>query len=227
MPQRRQVQQWTVAADQTLRINGKCLAVAGSATRQGSKAVLETCSGAASQQWRVAATAELLNPVSAMCLDDPGSSSANGTAVEIWSCAAVNAEKWTLPPGPVVSQIPGGCVDDTGDRTNPGNPIDLQPCNGGAAQNWTAEPDGTVRVHGMCLDVYHALTASGSVLDLTGCNGTVAQQWKILTDAGGVELQNPHSGRCLADPGDSTASGTRLVIGACSTADPGVGWRIH
>jgi hypothetical protein len=55
----------------------------------------------------------------------------------------------------------------------------------------------------------------------------VAQQWKILADGGGVELQNPHSGRCLADPGDSTVSGTRLVIGACLTADPGVGWRIR
>ncbi len=221
-------QQWTVAADQTLRINGKCLSVAGSATAQGSKAVLETCSGAASQQWRVGTTAELVNPVSAMCLDDPGSSTANGTPVEIWSCTAANAEKWTLPAGPVVSQIPSGCLDDFGNSTKPGNPIDLWPCNGGAAQNWTAEPDGTVRVHGMCLDVYNALTASGSVLDLAGCSyGAVAQQWKILTDGGGVELQNPHSALCLADPGDSTASGTRLVIGACSTADPGVRWRIH
>ena len=220
-------QNWTIAQDQTLRIHSKCLSVAGSGTAKGSKMVLQTCSGATSQQWRAGTAADLVDPVSGLCLDDTGSSTANGVAAQVWSCTGRANQKWTLPAGPVVSQIPGSCLDDAGNGTNSGNPIDLQLCSGGAAQAWTAEPDGTVRVHGMCLDVYHALTASGSVLDLAGCNGTAAQQWKILTDGGGVELQNPHSGRCLADPGDSTATGTRLVIDACLTADPGVGWRIR
>ena len=220
-------QHWTVVQDQTLRIHGKCLSVAGSSTAAHSKVVLETCSGAASQQWREATAAQLFNPVSALCLTDPGGSTTNGTQVEINTCIGAVAQKWTLPAGPVVSQIPGKCMDDAGNSTTYGNPIDLQPCSGGAAQNWTAKPDGTVRIHGMCLDVYRSGTASGTVLDLYGCNGTVAQQWKVLTDRAGIELQNPHAGLCLADPGDTTTNGTRLVIGACSTADPGVAWRIR
>jgi hypothetical protein len=127
----------------------------------------------------------------------------------------------------VVAQIPGKCLDDTANSTKAGTLIDLWSCNGGPAQNWTVQADGTVRVHNMCLDVYRAATVSGSRLDLTGCNGSVAQQWKVVTDGGGVELQNPHAGLCVADPGDARTNGTDLLLGVCSAADPGVGWRVR
>jgi GH25 family lysozyme M1 (1,4-beta-N-acetylmuramidase) len=219
-------QNWTVAQDRTVRIQGKCLSVAGSATANGSKVVLEACSGAASQQWQVGTGAELVNPVSGRCLDDTGASTANGVLVQIWACTGQRNQKWTLPAGPVTSQIPGHCVDDANGSSVNGNPIELGSCDGSSAQNWTVEPDGTVRILGSCLEAPAA--SSGSPLDLNGCgSGSAAQQWRVVAAGAGAELQNPRSGLCLADPGDITTSGTRLVAGACSAADPGGDWRIR
>ncbi len=223
-------QQWTIAADRTLRIHGKCLSVAGSATAAGSKVVLEACSGGAGQQWRVGTTAELVNPAAALCLSDPASSKANGAAVEILSCAGTANQKWTLPAGRVTSQVgspavPVKCLTDASSGTANGTAIDLWSCGGGGAQNWIAEPDGTMRVEGKCLNVTAA--PSGSPLDLYTCNGTAAQQWTVSGDGAGVMLQNPQSGLCLTDPKNATANTTRLVTGACTAGIPGVTWRIH
>ena len=41
----------------------------------------------------------------------------------------------------------------------------------------------------------------------------------------GINLVNPVSGLCLADPGDATAAGTQLVIATCTAGDPGMSWR--
>jgi GH25 family lysozyme M1 (1,4-beta-N-acetylmuramidase) len=219
-------QNWTAAQDRTVRIQGKCLSVAGSATANGSKVALETCSGAASQQWQPGTGAQLVNPASGRCLDDTGASTANGVAVQIWACTGQPNQKWTLPAGPVMSQIPGHCVDDANGSSVNGNPIELGSCDGSSAQNWTVEPDGTVRILGSCLEAPAA--SSGSPLDLNGCgSGSAAQQWRVVAEGAGAELQNPQSGLCLADPGDITTSGTRLVVGACSAADPGADWRIQ
>jgi hypothetical protein len=83
-----------------------------------------------------------------------------------------------------------------------------------------AEPGGTVRIHGKCLDV-----GTGNAI-LHTCNGSSAQQWQINPDGPGTMLENPGSG-CQADPDDSTADGTQAVILSCSTADPGMAWRVH
>jgi hypothetical protein len=215
-------QVWTFAQDNTLRIHAKCLTAAG----LGAKAVLETCSGSISQQWHPGTGSELLNPAYGVCLDDTHASTANATAVDAWSCTGKANQKWTLPAGPVVSEIGGNCLDNTANSSANGNPIEIWTCNGGGTQKWTFEPDGTVRILGKCLDV--SAPAVGSPLVLGGCiSGSAAQLWSVLTDGAGVELQNPHSGLCLADPLDTAAKGTHLVTGACSTADPGVDWRIR
>ena len=220
-------QLWTVAQDDTVRIHGKCLDIYHSGTAGGTPLDLYSCNGGSGQQWRVGTGAELVNPASGKCLTDPAGSVTNGTRVRIGSCTGRPSGKWTLPAGPVPAQIPGKCLDDSGNSTVSGTPVDLRSCDGTTAQAWQAKPDNTVRLHGKCLDVYHAGRASGTPLDLYTCNGTGAQQWRVVPDGAGTRLVNPASGRCLADPGDATANGTRIDVVSCAAGDPGMNWRVH
>jgi GH25 family lysozyme M1 (1,4-beta-N-acetylmuramidase) len=213
-------QHWTLAQDQTLRIHGKCLAVAGSAKVDGTKAVLATCSGFASQQWTVGTGAQLINGTAGKCL---GGSAAGTNGAQAWisACTGKANQKWTVAAGPVVSEVPGICLTDQGGSTAAGNPVVASACGAGSGQDWAVQPDGTVRLSGACLDV------GGSTVDLSTCDGSAAQQWRI-TPAGRAQwLQNPQSGMCLTDPGDSVADGTQLTVGSCTANDPGAVWRVR
>jgi GH25 family lysozyme M1 (1,4-beta-N-acetylmuramidase) len=224
-------QKYTYAQDESLRIHGKCLTAQGSAAL---KVLLEPCTGTSPGQWMPvyprsvnakagAVPLALVNPASGWCLGVAGSTS-NGARVLAGSCNGTTYQAWTLPAGPVGSQLPGKCLDDRANSTVNGTRIQLWSCDGTAAQQWTPEPDGTIRVHGKCLDVHSGATASGTPVDLWSCNGTAAQQWHLVATGAGIAAVNPHSSRCLTDPGDSTTDGTALQIATCSGA-PGERWR--
>src|SRR5262249_41937187 len=73
-------QSWTVPGDGTLRVAGKCMDVTSSGTANGTKIQLFDCNGTGAQQWSVNATTKaLVNPQSGRCLDDPSSSTTDGT----------------------------------------------------------------------------------------------------------------------------------------------------
>jgi GH25 family lysozyme M1 (1,4-beta-N-acetylmuramidase) len=218
-------QKWTVVQDGTLRVFGRCLAVSGGGTANGTSVELWSCvAGNISQRWQVGTDGELVSVKSGKCLDDPYSRTANGTKLNIWSCTGGSNQHWTLPAAPLASGVAGKCLADSGSTAN-GSKIQIWTCNGGAAQNWTAEPDGTVRVFGKCLDVMGYGTASGTKLQLWSCIADdSAQRWQF---AGAGKLVNPHSGKCLADPADSTVNGTWTEIETCPSAtDPGTSWHV-
>src|SRR6266851_1461460 len=229
-------QTWKYVQDGTLRIHGKCLTVPAGAA-EGWKVRLEACTDGARQQWRLAyphaldpalggRPTALFNRGSGKCLSDSGWSTTNGTRVAIASCDGNRNQAWTLPAGPIASQIPGKCVDDSENQTADGTKIDIWTCDGSAGQAWMVKPDGTVMVNGKCLDITGSGTASGTPVDLHSCNGSAGQQWRLVPEGAGAMLANPHSGLCLADPADATASGTQLQILACSATDPGLAWRV-
>ena len=214
-------EQWTVVKDDTVRIHGMCLAVPGR-----DLAELRRCSGSGAQHWLAGTRGRLINPASGECLTDPSGSTTNGQRVALRSCTGKADQQWSLPAGPVVSQIPGRCLDDSKNGTASGTPVDLWTCNGGDAQAWRARPDGTLRIHRKCLAVAKPGT-SGSLVELRDCSGSQAQRWRMPADRGGVSLVNKASGLCLADPGDATANGTRLQVVTCSASAPGMAWRVH
>jgi GH25 family lysozyme M1 (1,4-beta-N-acetylmuramidase) len=219
-------QRWTLVQDGTLRVFGKCLDVSGGGTANGTPVQLWSCvAGNANQRWQVGTDGELVNVRSGKCLDDPYSRTANGTKLDIWSCTGGSNQHWTLPAAPLASGVAGKCLDDTGASTANGNKIQIWTCSGGTPQKWTVEPDGTVRVLGKCLNVTGYGTASGTKLELWSCvAGDSAQRWQF---AGAGELVNPNSGKCLADPADSTTNGTWAEIETCpSAADPGTSWHV-
>jgi GH25 family lysozyme M1 (1,4-beta-N-acetylmuramidase) len=233
-------QRWDYLRDGTLRSGGRCLTVPGSHPVSGSRPRLETCTGAARQQWQPAypgalsasagsRATTLVSPWAGRCLTMPGKTA--GTAAVIRACAGTAGQSWTLPAGPVLSGVPGKCLDDYGNRTASGTKADIWTCDGASRQAWTLSHDGTIRVHGRCLGVSQGKTASGSPVGLYKCDGTGAEIWRVVPAAKagaspgpGFLLQNARSGRCLTDPDSATTSGTRLVIESCSAA-PGSTWR--
>ena len=54
-------------------------------------------SGAVVRWTSDAGTRALVNPQSGRCLDDPNSTTSNGTQLQIYDCNTTNAQTWTLP----------------------------------------------------------------------------------------------------------------------------------
>ncbi len=89
-------QDWTIAADGTLRDLGKCLDVSSGGSADGTRIQLWGCNGTGSQQWSVGPNGSLVNPQSGKCLDDPNSSTSSGSRLQLYACNGTNAQNWTL-----------------------------------------------------------------------------------------------------------------------------------
>ncbi|WP_020134955.1 ThuA domain-containing protein [Streptomyces sp. 351MFTsu5.1] len=90
-------QNWTVAADGSVRALGKCLDVSGGGSADGTKVQLWTCNGSGAQKWAPQADGTVRNPQSAKCLDASGGTWNDGTPVHLWTCHTGPNQKWTLP----------------------------------------------------------------------------------------------------------------------------------
>jgi hypothetical protein len=153
--------------------------------------------------------------------DDPGSSTTNGTQLQIYTCNASAAQKWTLPAAPaarsgaVTSAVGTNlCLEDRSGSTANGNPVQINTCSSGAAaQTWTVEPDGTVENQGHCLDVNNSGTTNGTLIQLYTCNNTGAQQWRATSSG---QLIATESGLCLDDPNSTTTTGTQVQLYTCN-----------
>jgi hypothetical protein len=90
-------QQWTMAADGTIRNSGKCMDVSGSGTADGTKVQIYDCNGTGAQQWTYTSGRDLVNPQCGKCLDLTGNSSADFTSVQLWTCGNTANQKWVVP----------------------------------------------------------------------------------------------------------------------------------
>ncbi|MBV9380403.1 MAG: ricin-type beta-trefoil lectin domain protein [Streptosporangiaceae bacterium] len=199
-----------------LTVHGKCLDVVNGGTANGSKLQLWSCiSGSPDQQWYiVGAAGELYNPRSGKCADDPYSSTANGRQLDIWTCNDGSQQAWTLPASPVLSGVSGTCMDDTANSGRNGNKIQVYSCDGLASQRWTTGLDGSLRINGKCLDATGNGTTDGTKIQLWTCvSGAANQEWAV--GAFGM-LENINAEKCLADPDNTPANGTQLVLEDCT-----------
>ncbi|MGA5699588.1 ricin-type beta-trefoil lectin domain protein [Peterkaempfera bronchialis] len=92
-------QQWTMAADGSVRALGKCLDVASGSTADGARVQLYDCNGSGAQRWVYSSGRDLVNPQANKCLDVTGNNSANSTPLQIWTCTGGANQKWTVPTG--------------------------------------------------------------------------------------------------------------------------------
>jgi hypothetical protein len=198
-----------------LRLDGRCLGI-GDLGAPAGPAGLWPCAGRASQRWLIMGeTGQLYNPASGMCLSDLGGAG-NGGAAGVASCRGAQQQAWTLPASPIMSGLTGECAGGYGSRA------DLSRCDGTEGQRFTLGPDGTLRIDGLCLNVTGGSSNDGTPVELSGCTGSASEVFRVT--AFGL-LHNPESGKCLADPGDSTAAGTQLAIEDCYGL-PGEIWAV-
>ncbi|UWE07808.1 ricin-type beta-trefoil lectin domain protein [Actinacidiphila bryophytorum] len=117
--------------------------------------------------------------IAGKCLDDNGSSTANGTAVQLWTCNGTDAQVWSATGGTL--RVLGKCLDATANGTANGTKLEIWDCNGGGNQQWQPYNGGYRNpVSGRCLDDPSSSTADGTQLQLYDCNGTKAQKWSAL-----------------------------------------------
>ncbi len=228
-----QAQQWTVAANGSIRLGYLCL-TARPVTGSGPAALALASCATGGERWQIGTNAVLVNLADGRCLTDKAAK--NGALADAVTCYAVpnntgsastpaKSQVWTMPAGPLTSGIAGYCA---GDQHPPGTklgPVILRGC-GAAVAAWTVGAGGAITAGGECLSLNAGKTSRGTSARLVGCRSSAGQVWQLSGGPIGVELLNPLSGLCLADPGDVARAGNTLAMQPCVASDPGVWWRV-
>ncbi|PRY37907.1 glycoside hydrolase [Umezawaea tangerina] len=117
---------------------------------------------------------------SGKCLDVPGASTTNGTAVKIYGCNGGSNQMWTPTAAGELRVYGGKCLEAYQQGTAAGTVVDIYDCNGGANQKWTIGSNGSITgtQSGLCLDVQGAGTADNTPVVLWTCGGATNQQWR-------------------------------------------------
>jgi Ricin-type beta-trefoil lectin domain/Glycosyl hydrolase family 12 len=208
-------QDWTVYADGTLQMFGRCLGETSAAS--GSSVLLRACSGSSGEKWLINGRT-LRNLGSGLCLTDPATP--GQATLDVGACGTAAGQQWREPYGGAgiwtsfSSQTAGDCLKAAGNGTAERGRCD--PARD-STERWEAEPDGTiVSSAGKCLDAAAGkLSRRGTRGRVTVrlCSGASSQQW-VITPAGG--LMSPAAGLCLDDPHSSAVAGTRLDATPCN-----------
>src|SRR5256885_10257802 len=121
---------------------------------------------------------------SGRCLDDPNSTTTQGTQQQIWDCSGQANQRWTRTSSNQLTVSVGGqtlCLDASGRGTTNGTQVIIWACNGQNNQQWNFNSNGTITgvQSGLCLDVTGAGTANGTKVQLWACSGASNQQWTL------------------------------------------------
>lgn len=216
-------ERWTVASDNTVRVNGRCLNIAGSGSANGRQLQVWSCNGSTRQVWMQENAGQLVNPASGLCVTDPRSSRSNGVTPTMGACHARSSEQWTLPAQPILTPVGGACADDPlGVGTN-GTVVDMFSCNGTPGQAWDFEPNGTIRISqypNVCLTLHKSEPV------LWVCGVTSGQKWSV-NRTGGLGSELAVGGVCLATKSLTASNATKLVMAKCAPANPLDLWHIQ
>ncbi|MEW2118809.1 ricin-type beta-trefoil lectin domain protein [Streptomyces sp. NPDC005474] len=127
------------------------------------------------------APARVQSGVAGKCMDVNGAGTADGTAVQSWSCGDSANQYWSAYTDGTLRSM-GKCLDAAGVGTANGTKVQLWACHGGTNQVWQPYNGGYRNpASGRCLDIPGASTADGTQLHLWDCNGASNQKWTTLT----------------------------------------------
>ncbi|QFZ20924.1 RICIN domain-containing protein [Saccharothrix syringae] len=120
---------------------------------------------------------------SGRCLDVPGSSTANGTQLQLWDCHGQPNQRWVLNANRQLVVYGTKCLDAYGRGTTNGTQVVIWDCHGDTNQQWSVNANGTITnvQSNLCLDAYNLGTANGTKLVLWSCSGQANQQWTLRT----------------------------------------------
>ncbi|MEU0764567.1 family 49 glycosyl hydrolase [Streptomyces microflavus] len=122
---------------------------------------------------------QIVNGGNAKCIDRAGAGTANGTAIQQWTCANTASMTWTLDGQQLKSG--GKCLDVVGGATANGTKAHLWDCGGWDSQKWAFQANGTLKniKSGRCLDVEGQSTANGARLHLWDCSTWASQKFNL------------------------------------------------
>ena len=112
------------------------------------------------------------------CVDVAGASSANSTAVQLYTCNGTAAQSWTVGADGTVKAL-GKCLDVAAANPANGTKVQIYDCNGTAAQQWTPGTGGILTSLGKCLDATGPSSADGTKLQIWDCAGGANQKWNL------------------------------------------------
>ncbi|KAJ7915240.1 ricin B lectin domain-containing protein [Mycena leptocephala] len=171
------------------------------------------------------------------CLDVKDGVNADGTKLQIWTCAAGNTnQQWISAGSPGSPQIvwagKNKCVDVTNHNVTNGNVMQIWDCDASFSnsnQNWSiaivTEPK-TISISlasdtSLCIAASTNSTSAPVAVETCAANSP-AQTW-IGFDVGIIKSVK-NNGLCLATSGDATSAGTKLVLSDCSQTNPANAW---
>ena len=196
-------------------------------------------SGSASFTWTIAAAGNggltgYIKQVggSAKCLDDPGSKTANGTLIDVWTCEAGHPnESWTRVQDGTI-RVLGKCLDVVGESKSNGAKLQLWTCSSGdGAQQWESGTGGQLinPQSGKCIYVPGTSPANGTQLELNSCANVANEHWSRSA----AKILSGEPSGCLGISGSTVelvgcpssaaqhwlaqADGTLRVSGGCLT----------
>ncbi|MFI7606337.1 glycosyl hydrolase family 18 protein [Micromonospora sp. NPDC049366] len=114
------------------------------------------------------------------CVDVAAAGTANGTAIQLYTCNGTAAQRWTVSSDSTLRAL-GKCMDVTSAGTANGTKIQLWDCNGSGAQVWQAQSNGTLRnpASNKCLDATDNSSADGTRLQIWDCFAGANQRWTL------------------------------------------------
>ena len=112
------------------------------------------------------------------CVDDAGSGTSNGTAIQIYTCNGTDAQTWKVVPDGTL-QVLNDCMDVTNGATTAGTKVQLHTCNGTQAEQWRRDASGEIvnPASGLCLTDASNGTANKTQLTIAACAGSAGQRW--------------------------------------------------
>ena len=114
------------------------------------------------------------------CVDVPGFSTTNGTALDLWDCNGGGNQSWNYTADKQLTVYGNKCLTIGGDGSSAGSPAIITTCTGAPNQVWELQQDlsvTSVAQPDLCLDAAGAGTGNGTAVDLWYCNGQANQQW--------------------------------------------------
>ena len=146
----------------------------------------------------------VVNANSGKCVDAAAAATANGTAVQQYTCNGTGAQQWQLRTAAdsgyyVIVNSNGAqpAIDVAGPSTSNGALIHLWSDGGWSSQEWQPVQEGSGDYHfvnhysGLCLDTPAASTADGVQLQQYTCNGTGAQSFALNVVGGSTGSPSP------------------------------------
>jgi predicted alpha-1,2-mannosidase len=125
---------------------------------------------------------QLVETATGKCVDDRGSGTSNGTAIQIYTCNGTSAQSWTVVPDHTL-QVLTDCMDAVNGGTTSGTLVQLHTCNGTGAQQWEQNSSGELvnPESSLCLTDPSAGATNSTQLDIATCAGNPGQIWTLPT----------------------------------------------